>query len=467
MSAALESVRALIADEGLVDPDAAVLVGLSGGVDSVVLVDMLHRLGYDVAALHVNYRLRGTESEDDERFVRRFCSSIGIPLSVETFDTPAVARDRKTSVQETARKLRYEAFEKAASAASISAVAVGHHRDDQAETVLLHLFRGTGPEGLAGMPVKRRIRRGADVWLVRPLLQLRRSELEAYAEERGLSWREDPSNLKAAYRRGALRAYVLPLIENHFGDAVTENIARSADLMRAYVESGLDAEIREAFSEASSSEEHFDAVGQLDVEVLQSFDPVMRRRIILEAIRRWLPALGANSATVSEIEKLLEAQPGRRLAHPTGTVWRERSRLLFTVQSQHPTAEAAALQAREPAETPLGTIEISMDVDRPEDVAATSSTVEYVDADRLTPPLIVRRWWPGDRFIPLGMSHAKKISDFLTDEKVPPHRKEPVLVLQAGEEIVWVIGYRIAETVRIRPETSRVARLRFHPAENT
>lgn len=486
----LDTVRAFIGDEELIEPGGSVLVGLSGGVDSIVLAEMLFRLRFDVSAVHVNYRLRGEAADEDERFVRSFCARLGLHLQVESYDTFRIAGERGASVQEAARYLRYEAFERSAREGGIARVAVGHHRDDQAETVLLHLFRGSGPEGLAGMPVQRPIRAGSEARLVRPLLCLRRSDVEAYARDRELDWREDATNLKSAYRRGAIRSRIIPLIEDHFGAGATENIVRSAELMRAYVESGLEEDVRSAFAAAAEAapEARYDpdVLGALKIDVLRRLDPVLRGRIVLEAIRRWLPALGAGRRTVAEVEALLDAQPGRRLVHPTGVVWREREKLLFVTagsdarrNAKEGTEDAAAsddepegdgaavLGDSEPVETPAGRVELSLGVTRPEKFSNGSGNDEYVDADRLVSPLIVRRWQPGDRFIPLGMNHEKKISDFLTDEKVPPHRRKEVLVVLSGGEIVWVIGQRIAHQVRVRPETENVARLRFHPSENT
>lgn len=486
----LETVRAFISGEELIDAGSAVLVGLSGGVDSVVLVEMLQRLGFDVRALHVNYGLRNAASDEDEHFVRSFCTRLAIGLQIEHVDTRSIAEERGTSVQEAARDLRYEAFDRSAGEAAIPRVAVGHHRDDQAETVLLHLFRGSGPEGLAGMPARRPLRTGSGVHLIRPLLCLRRGEIEAYAASRSLAWREDATNLKTTYRRGAIRTRIFPLIEEHFGAAATDNIVRSAELMRAYVESGLSDDVREAFSAASEAKPSWrqdpEVLGQLDLSVLRALNPALRGRIVLEAIRRWLPALGATRRTVEEIEALMEVQPGRRLVHPTGIVWRERERLLFVAGTEgadriseegatHPADSAdqlsdggvMVLSATEPARTPVGVVDLKMDVKVPSELSNGSRNEEYVDAERLGDSLIVRRWAPGDRFIPLGMDRPKKISDFLTDEKVPPHRREKVLVVLAGEEIVWVVGHRISNSLRVRPNTKRVARFRFRPVENT
>ena len=456
----IESVRAFISLHELLSKDDRVLVGLSGGVDSVVLTDILLGLGYAVSALHINFRLRGRASDGDEEFVRAWCKRKEVSLRIHGVDTLRVAEEREESVQQTARFLRYDALARIALEEEFPAAAVGHHRDDQAETVLINLFRGTGPEGLAGIPVSRRLHGHAAVRLIRPLLCLRRAEIESYALASDLEWRVDASNRTTTYRRGALRTCILPVISEYFGSSATENIARSADLVRAYVESGLERTIHEAFDRAVS--EHADGHA-LDLHALRSMDEVTRGRVILEGIRRWLPGLGGTTSTTAEVERLLDADPGKRLLHPTGEVWRERNRLLFlsAKKLESDLGGAAILQPGILTETPLGAVSLQLDVDLPERLDSGFPNVEYVDADRLNVPIIVRRWQPGDRFIPLGMEHSKKISDFLTDDKVSPHLKSEVRVVQAGEEIVWVVGRRISASVRVRPDTRRVARLQL------
>ncbi|RMH66130.1 MAG: tRNA lysidine(34) synthetase TilS, partial [Bacteroidetes bacterium] len=233
-----EQVRRFMAEQGLPEPGEAVLVGLSGGVDSVVLTVVLQRLGYRVAAAHVNYRLRGAASEEDEAWVRAFCREQRVPCHVRRLAEGAVvrvARGTGGSVQAAARTLRYAYFEERARRLGLRWVAVAHHLDDQAETVLLHLLRGTGVEGMAGMPVARPIRPGSPVRVMRPLLGVRRHAIEAFARHQGLGWREDASNTHPRYRRGVLRAEVLPLLEARFGAAVVPNLARTAALVRGYV----------------------------------------------------------------------------------------------------------------------------------------------------------------------------------------------------------------------------------------
>ena len=279
-------IDAFLRRHALLETGEPVVTGLSGGVDSIVLTSVLATLGGPVRAVHVNYRLRGDASDEDEAFVRTWCGERGIDLVVRSFDGewPSDA-----SVQQAARDFRYAVFEEEALAIPCGKVAVGHHRDDQAETVLLNLFRGSGPEGLAGMPVRREISPGSSVQVVRPLLAERRRDIAAYARAQGLTWREDASNTTPKYRRGALRGDILPLIEQHFGEAVVENIARSGSLVREYVDEVLRDELEACFDVALAGE------GAVDEAAVRALPPVFRRRVFIEALRRWAPGFEADA----------------------------------------------------------------------------------------------------------------------------------------------------------------------------
>ena len=460
MSALVEKVRSFAETHDLIG-DHRMLAGVSGGADSIVLADILLQLGHSLSAIHINFRLRGKASDADEEFVRSWCSERSIPLTIKSFDTAAAAEERRQSVQETARDLRYAAFAAEAEAAGIRTVAVGHHRDDQVETVLLNLFRGAGPEGLAGMPVQRML--GEKVRVVRPLLCLMRSEVEAYARERGLDWCEDATNLKSVYRRGALRSEVLPLIEAHFGEGVRENIARSADLMRAYVDRSLTPDIEAGFEEAAVDE---GGHGRLRLDVLRRLSPVLRGRIVLEALRRWTQGAEGSFQSVHEVERLLEAQPGRRLEHPGGEVWREREYLLFAAHRDD-AAEAPIPLHIGNAALFGGNMVTAERLEAVPKVLDEGADVAFLDEARLEMPLFVRRWRAGDRFSPFGMDHTKKLSDFLTDEGVSPYEKADTRVVESGGRIAWVVGHRISDDFRVRENTAGVVRLRFTRAENT
>lgn len=448
-------IDAFLRRHALLETGEPVVIGLSGGVDSMALTSVLATLGMAVRAVHVNYRLRGDASNEDEAFVRAWCGERGVDLVVRSFDGewPSGA-----SVQQAARDFRYAVFEEAALAISCSKVAVGHHRDDQAETVLLNLFRGSGPEGLAGMPARREIAPGSSVQVVRPLLAERRRDIAAYALAQGLKWREDASNTIPKYRRGALREHILPLIEQHFGEAVVENIARSGALVREYVDEVLRDELEACFDAALTGE------GVVDEAAVRALPPVLRRRVFIEALRRWAPGFEADARAAARIEHLLDMQPGRRLVFGDTVVWRERDRIFFAPSGSSSPGEfapACRLDEEGAVEIPGGYLHVERLGAPPGDVAVGAPDEVYLDARTARFPLLVRPWAAGDRFVPLGMRRGKKISDFLTDEHVPPHQKRAVHVVESEGRIVWVLPLRISEEARVREDSSEVVRLRF------
>lgn len=461
--ALVDSVKAFIERHALLAEGARVLVAVSGGVDSMACLSVLRRLDYDVHALHVNYGLR-EGADDDEALVRRWCDeqSPPVPLAVEALDAEARAETETESFQEAARRLRYNALAERALQIDASAVATGHHRDDQAETLLLNLVRGSGPEGLAGMRPSRPLQEAPSVSLVRPLLDAGRADIEAYVEAVDLPWRTDPTNRSLDYDRGVMRTKILPLLEEHF-EGATDAIARAAGLMQEYVDHTLQPALDERMDRAYVDCEEG---GWLSLEELTDQPPVWRRRMLLEALHRTLPAASYSHALAEEIDALLDSQVGRRVEVGEGTIWREREGLRFLPK------EAVAepipptpVEWGEAVTLPQGVLRVEALSGRPDTLDTGTPCEVYADADRLGSSLEVRTWAEGDRFRPLGLEGSKRVSAFLTDAGVPPHRRDEVCVLCTADHVAWVIGYRLDHRVRVRPETERVARLVLRPRE--
>jgi len=435
-------------------PGSTVVVGVSGGLDSMVLLDLLRRSELRPVAAHVNYGLRGEESDGDEAFVREGCADVDIPCYVHR------AQLEGDTVQAEARRIRYAFFGEAAEKVDAQFVMTAHHRGDQAETLLLHLFRGTGPAGLAGMPARRPLAPGSSVTVVRPLLDVGRDEIEVYARERGLRWRQDSSNDATDYRRNVVRHEILPLIEQHF-DGASERIARTAGLLRAYLDSGA-ALAPDAALEALAAP--LVDGWSLRLDGLRTRPETVRRGLLLEALRRWMPEAPRSAAAVHELDALLDAQPGRKVEWPGGTVWRERERLAFIPASDKKAQSHEVEADRGETPTPFGILRVE-----PLDAVPTrfesSPLVEIVDADRLRWPLRLRAWQDGDSFHPLGLDGHKKVSDLLTERQVPPHRRGQQLVLCSKGEVVWVVGHRLDACAAVRSETRRAVRLTWIPVE--
>ncbi|MEP0545302.1 MAG: tRNA lysidine(34) synthetase TilS [Rhodothermales bacterium] len=442
-----------VAERALLAPGERVVVGVSGGLDSTVLLHLVRAAGFDPVAAHVNYGLRGAASDADEAFVREQAEAWGIPVHVHRVELG------DGSVQAEAREARYRFFDELAREVGARAVATAHHRDDQAETLLLNLLRGAGPTGLAGMPHLRSLAPGSPADLVRPLLWATRAEIDVYAREHGLRWRDDATNATSDYRRNALRHEVLPLIETHFPGAAAR-IAHTADVLRDYLDSGAALAPDVLFDAAA--EESEEGRG-LRIDVLAAQPEVVRRGLLLEALRRWAPDAPRTTASVAELDALVDAQPGRRVAWAGVTVWRERDRIIFA-----PPHEPATFAVEvEPGETPTptGTLRVEL-LDGVPAAFAASPLVEVVDADRLRFPLMLRPWRHGDVVRPLGLDGHKNVSDVLTEARVPPHRRarEPVLV--SDGEIVWVVGHRLGSAFAVGPATRRAVRLTWLPSDS-
>ncbi|MDQ7041555.1 MAG: tRNA lysidine(34) synthetase TilS [Rhodothermus sp.] len=451
-----ERVRHLIETESLLQPGQRVVVGVSGGVDSMVLLEVLRRLGYRPVVAHVNYRLRGADSEADEALVRRFCRQHQLPLRVARIDLKAYTRGR--AIQATARKVRYAFFRRVAHREDIDTVAVAHHRDDQAETLLLNLIRGSGLEGLLGMRPRRRLNRQETIWLIRPMLGVHRAEILAWARAEGIPWREDVSNVRLQYRRAWIRHKVLPLLEAHFGTGVSERMAHTAELLQAYYDTTFAPDLQRRWQEVACERDR-----ALRLKALRAQPPVWQRRLILEALRRWLPGAPQRRRVAEQVVQLMQAQPGRRLKLRTGTIWRDRDTLRFRHPQEPVRPEGGFLQPGQSLELAGGTLTATLMHQRPDRLDAGAPLVVYVDADQIRWPLKVRRWRPGDRMQPLGMTGRKKVSDLLTDLKVPVDQRNQCYVLCQDQEIVWLVGYRLADPFRVRPETRRVVKLCWKP----
>lgn len=438
----LEEFRAHVCERFGLEADEQIVVGASGGLDSTVLLRLLQEAGFIVVAAHVNYGMRGEASDEDEAFVRRQAEQLGVSFRVKRVELPPDGNR-----QERAREARYAFFRELAVKTKARVVAVAHHQDDQAETVLLNLFRGAGPHGLSGMPATRPIATDSPIQLIRPLLGWSRVEIEALATERGWSWREDDSNASDTYRRNWLRNKVLPLIAEEFGEDVVGRISGTAERIRVMVD---------------LVDEH--ASARLAIENLRGLSDAQRHTRYVSALKRFAPLAPRRAEALAELDSLLDSQPGKRVVWPGVTVWRERDALVIEPERDDPASQSWTARIGASTETPFGALYLEQADSDPPDQATANRNLEVADAEALVEPLCLRRWRAGDRFNPLGLAGSKLVSDLLTEAKVPASERSNQLVLCSRGKIVWVVGHRLAEEARIGRFTKRAVRLRWTAA---
>jgi len=451
--------------QGLIPANARVLVAVSGGPDSVGLLAVLQELGHSrhipglaLHAAHMNYGLRGRESDEDAAFVSRLGTRFGIPVHVERADLDGL---RGASLQAHARHCRYAFFERLCRSHGLSHIATGHTADDQAETILMWLLRGCGPKGLAGIPIMREGR------IIRPLLHVRRSEILDYLATRALTYRSDSSNATRIYQRNRIRHDLLPQLQA-FNPRLVEAFVRTAELLRE--EAALLEEVEQAQWSAILIESTPGRV-VLDGEGFAQTPVALQRRLV----RRAWKAVRGNSAGltyrhVASVLRQFVERTGEASVNLPGGICAGRlgNRVIMESDHRQTMDDDPPWEAGVPLPVP-GSVALGQGRRVRAEVASHSPEAEDAGPDRLRftmcadvsqTTLIVRRRQPGDWFCPTGMAgRKKKLQDFFVDQKVPRRRRDQVPLVVAPGGIVWVGGYRGDERFRLRSHTSRSVRL--------
>ena len=444
----------------LLHPGARVIVSVSGGADSMALLSLLHRLAptyrLTLIVAHVNHQLRGGEAIRDARFVERYAAELDLPFHQMAVDVKALKQRTGLSSQHAARQLRYGALQSLSCSLAATHVALGHTADDQAETLLMRLLRGGGPAGLAGIPVKR-------MPFIRPLLRVHRDSILAYLRAAGIPWVEDSSNTNRGYLRNRVRLDLMPALRAYHPN-VARRLHHVADMLRA------DNDVLEQQTEALARQVLSRGVGNAMLAIRRgpfaAAPLAMQRRLLRYAIDR-LPRSG-HAAGFRELEALLQfvvsgGNVGQRLTL-AGRLMAERHTdvvLLWQVRAMPPTALAVRLPV--PGTLALHGLGLSLTAQMRARTQAWEDRVEphrvVVDADAVTSPLSIRFPRPGDRFHPLGAAGSQKLQDFFVNKKVPRAMRPYVPLVLSGADVLWVVGYRIAEPFKVRPETRRVVEL--------
>lgn len=421
-----------------------VLLAVSGGIDSMVMAALFHRLGISFGVAHCNFCLRGIDADLDEQLVRDWCNEHDVPFHNIRFDTLARAEELKKGIQETARILRYEWLEGIRSENSYQAIATAHHANDNAETLLMNLFKGTGIAGLHGIP-------HINGYIIRPLLFSTRDQIKSYAKEYNVPYRDDVSNASDKYTRNAIRHNIIPEAEKLFPNAVT-NIANS-------IERFAEAELLYNKVIEQERKKLVEVRGKdyyIPIRKLEHREPL--NTICYELFRPF----GFTPGQVPQILQLMESESGHYVASATHRVISNRGFLIVTTIQTFDTG--FILIEEYPAKADTGNVVFQFTEGKPGNIPVDDH-VAMVDLDKLTFPLILRRWKTGDYFYPLGMGmKKKKLSRFFVDRKISVHEKEQVWVLESDKRIVWVAGHRLDERFKVKPSTEKVLSIKMIPA---
>lgn len=418
-----------------------VLVGLSGGADSVALLGLLVRLGYPCIAAHCNFHLRGEESLRDERFAEDFAVHVlGVPFYKTDFDTTGYAAERHLSIEMAARELRYEWFERMRLELGAQAIAVAHHRDDSVETLLMNLVRGSGIRGLTGIRPK-------NGFVVRPLLAVSRQELLQWLAEQSYTYVTDSTNLSDVYTRNFIRLKVLPLLEE-INPSVKSSIARTAEHLSAAEAIYLET-IRKARQEIVTSDH------RLSIPALMRYPAP--ETILYELLKPY----GFTRLVADEVFLSLSKESGKLFYAPDYRLVKDREYLLVVPRDQEGKPATYTLEAEEgvwhePIELSCRKIVLSSGFRVEKD-----KRTAYLDYDKLRFPLVLRTWQEGDWFVPFGMKGRKKLSDYFSDHKFSRIQKEQTWLLCSGNDIVWIVGERSDNRFRIDERTKSVLIVNF------
>jgi tRNA(Ile)-lysidine synthase len=408
-----------------------VLAAVSGGVDSVVLCDLLMKNKIDFAIAHVNFGLRGKESDEDENFVAELAKKLNVPFYLERCTSETFSNCAENSVQAAAREIRYSFFQTACRQHGYSKIATAHHKDDSIETTLLNFARGTGVKGLTGIaPLKNNI--------IRPLLFTMRDEIIAYAKEQKLSWREDSSNATDKYTRNRFRHHLLPWLMSEIPQAYAgfEASFQRLDESEKLIEAAMEMWSKSCCTIVNAGET------KISLYEMQKFPAY---EIYL---RFFLRKNGFPGFSASSVSGIVNGNSGTELISATHKLIRDREFLFLVKQKQQEENNADAFS--------FFTEELPVEI-------TDEKWSAVIDSSLVQLPLEVRTWKEGDKFIPFGMKGHKNVSDILNEMKLPSHKKERAPVIISQNEIVWIPGYRIADKFRVTQKTSSVIRLKFNP----
>jgi tRNA(Ile)-lysidine synthase len=410
-------------------------IAVSGGIDSMVLVHLCAQLQLNFEVLHCNFQLRGVESDADLQFVASYCQQQAITIHTQAFDTAALAAQNKQSIQVTARNLRYQWFYEKMAATNCKYLLTAHHLDDSLETVLINFSRGTGLEGLTGIPAQ-------NGNVIRPLLPFSRKEIEHFAEKNQIQWREDSSNVSDKYLRNKIRHSIVPIfkeINQGFLDSFQNTLYH---LQQA--ESLVDDATKLVYEKVVT-----DVEDQLEINLAQLLEFQNYKAYLYQ----WLVPYGFSAW--NDIYDLVEAQSGKQVFSTTHVLLKDREKLILSERKVFNNSEVFIIES---LDTKVN-IPLNISFCNVSNQLESDSNCIFVDEDKIVFPLILRKWREGDYFYPSGMTGKKKLSKYFKDEKYSLLDKENQWLLCTDDQIIWVIGKRADQRFLARKDTVKTIQI--------
>ncbi len=449
----LQEIENFLIKEMYIDRTSKVVVAVSGGVDSMVMLDVMAQLAdkyqFTLFIAHYNHNLRGVASQSDLNFVKKVAEVYGLPFYSSSGKVKQYAEKNGISIEAAARFLRYSFFERTSRTLNADFVATAHTADDSAETFLINLLRGTGLTGLSGIPYRRQFVK--DVLLIRPFINIKKSTLIKYAKARKIEWQEDETNALQNYTRNKIRLDLLPKLANEYNPAITDVLNRTAKLLQgadrivhSYVRNNLPNIITDIQTDRFS----------IKLQLFLTFDKFIQGEMLQSALMKYFRMQAPPMNIIDRIIDLQHSEIGSK-CEISKTIFAIKDRnAIVIVRKQFFSEVNAVIDNIGKFKVANFTI-ILKEINKNQVELGKNPNVEFFDYDRVPPALYIRNWREGDSFQPIGMMGNVKIADFLTNEKVPFVDRQNFLLLSTKNDIIWVLGKRISEKFKIRPETKR------------
>ena len=411
-------------------------LAVSGGLDSMVLLHLLQQLPYEIAVLHCNFQLRGLESFGDQSFIESYCDQNNIPIFTTQFDTEAFAKDYKLSTQVAARELRYSWFYELLESEKFDYILTAHHADDNLETFIINLIRGTGLDGLTGIPEQ-------NDKIIRPLLPFSREEIQQYAEENNIEWREDSSNASNKYLRNKIRHDLVPILKE-----INPNFLNAFQKTQTYLQESQE------MAEDASIMIYQQVAKEVGEDIHFDLNQLQKLPNYKSYLYQWLNEFGF--VAWNDIYDLVDGQSGKQVFAAEFRLLKNRNTLILSPLSEEEEQDEYYINKDDQdVNFPL-----KLKLCQVDDITLDSNKAIFVDAEKIQFPLVLRKWNEGDVFQPFGMDgESKKVSKLFKDEKLSLIEKEKTWILCSDKQIVWVIGIRQDERFKIENTTKRILKI--------